>query len=385
MKPVHILLVDPIAYGGGSKIASARILAMLDPAQCRISVVSRDAKSWKNVASATTKLVEPAWLAGREQGIGYFLRHLLITITLLYARLRHGRFDLALGASGPGIDLSLYIARPLMGYRIIQLIHGPVAASRTLARALQRADRVFYLDSARKSLLQALARLPCTDNPEALLADPRFSCFDNGLPEDSWPSPVSPGSNGLFWASSLLRWKGLETLVAALELIAPTERPPVQICYIRPRATGLPIGPGPRPLEAVHWHESPPDLDAIRASCNLFVSTSRNEPFGLSILESMAAGLAVLIPRDGAFWDQRLEDGVNCLKYRPDNPQDLALKLQHLKTNPEFASGLGRAAKQLARDYRASQTYRDIVDCLADRRSRESIEGKYREAEHAEV
>jgi len=387
MKLMHILLVDPIAYAGGSKIATARMLEMLDPKRTRVTIVTRDPDSWSTTSARTSPLFEPGALVARDRGIGYFLRHAVIVFSLLWARIRCGRFDRAVGASGPGIDLSLYLGRKLFGYQIIQLVHGPVARSRTIGRALDSADRVFYLETAGESLLRALETIQPVADAEQLLSSRKFACFSNGLANDRWPTACRAPGSRIFWASSLLKWKGLEILIRTLKLLSPTIQPQTHICYIKPADTNLELGPGPVEIDRVQWHENPSNLDQIRADCNIFVSTSRNEPFGLSILESMAAGLAILIPRDNAYWDRHMEDRKHCLKYHADDPDDLALKILYLTQNPEFIEQLGRQSRLLAREYRADQVYREILDCMvqADLNASAATADTGRTLDHAEV
>lgn len=254
------------------------------------------------------RLFQCAWLAQQEQGIAYFLSHLWIAFFVLITRLRLGRIDVALGASGPGVDLALYLVKPLLGFRIVQLVHGPVARSRTIRCQVVR--------------------------------------------------PV------IFWEALLLKWKGLDTLLQAARTVDVENRPPTHICYIRPKKTALPVSLAPVVLEAVCWHEAPKDLDQLRAEANIFVSTSECEPFGLSILEAMAAGHCVVIPADGAYWDRILKQGVDCLKYRPGDSADLAGKLDFLNNNLAQIKRLGEAAFKVASQYRASQCYAPIKKAL---------------------
>jgi glycosyltransferase involved in cell wall biosynthesis len=365
MKRLHLLMVDPIAYAGGSKIATARMLKMLDPKQTRLTILTRVPASWKHIDATILPLSEPGFLSGRDRGVGYFLRHAVIACKLVGARILRGRVDRAIGASGPGVDLSLYLARKLLGYSIIQLVHGPVARSRTIGRALVSADRVFYLESAGEGLLQAMQTVRSQVQSRRIFESQRFQSFTNGLAENHWPTRSRATGGDLFWASSLLKWKGLETLLAALSLLSPDSRPETQICFIRPQDTKLELGPEPTEMQRVNWHENPSQLDQIRAGCEIFVSTSKNEPFGLSILESLAAGLVIIIPRDNAYWDRHLQDRKDCLKYQPGDAEDLALKILSLKQNPDLRRRLGRRGRLLARLYRAEQVYLPILRCLS--------------------
>ena len=363
-RPHHIVVIDPIAFAGGSKVATRNMLDLDDKKNTRVTVVTTDPDFWRNDWIETTPLYEPGFLACKDQGILYFLRHLVIVASILYARVRHGKIDVALGASGPGIDLSLYLARKILSFKIIQLIHGPVATSRTIARALLAADTVFYLESTRESLVNTLT----TQHPRAralkLLNETRFKPFANGLPLDQWPTACNTEEPVIFWAASLLKWKGLETLLFALQSIPAALRPRSHICYIRPQATNLATSNAPVEIENVSWHESPENLDSIRAQCSIFVSTSQQEPFGLSILEAMAAGHCVLIPADGAYWDRTLVDDSNCIKYTTGDANDLANKLFSLSRDTARIRRLGEAASDIACNYRAITQYATIRKLL---------------------
>ncbi len=357
----HLLIIDPIAFTGGSKIATENILRLLDSEQIRITILTADTDSWHWPQLKRVHLFEPQWLSRQEQGIPYFLRHLLIACQLMLTRLRLGRLDIAMGASGPGVDLALYLLKPVLGFRLVQLIHGPVACSRTIARCLRAANEVHYLKSAGASLISALHTLAPTPYE---LTTPHFQIMQNGLPNHAWPNRCQSERPVIFWAASLLKWKGLETLLDALRLIETETRPDTHICYIRPQKNPLPISDAPVTIDAVYWHENPAHLDEIRATANIFVSTSHHEPFGLSILEAMAAGHCVLIPADDAYWDRTLENNVNCIKYTPGNAMDLANKLRSLSCDMERVRSLGNTAAKTACHYRAETRYATIKNSL---------------------
>ena len=358
----HLVVIDPTAFSGGSKVATESILRLLDSNKIRITVLSADPDSWHWPQLTCVPLYQPKWLARKEQGIAYFLRHFFIALNLLLLRLRFGRFDIGLGASGPGVDLALYLLKPLLGITVIQLIHGPVARSNTIARCLLAAEQVYYLQSSRDSLLSSLA---CIDEHPRQTLPAHFQIMHNGLSEQLWPTPCQQQSPVVLWAASLLKWKGLETLLIALRSLPADKRPLTHICYIKPKEMQLPISKLPHALHKVNCYENPANLDQIRASANIFVSTSKNEPFGLSILEALAAGHCVLIPADGAYWDQILEDNLNCIKYQSDNAGHLMQKLMLLNNDLQQVIRIGQQAVKIATDYRAKRRYANIQTGIA--------------------
>jgi glycosyltransferase involved in cell wall biosynthesis len=347
----HLLVFDPTAFAGGSKVATTTALSLINP-NIRVTVLTADATSWQGWSQL--RLYQPRWLATQDHGLKFFVRHCYLALWLLIARLRKGRIDMAVGASGPGVDLALYIARPWLRFQLLQCVHGPVAASRTLGRCLWQADRVHFLTSSQSAVMTALNRVqPTVELPS------HFTELSNGLSKEMWPSPTHYDQVELLWAASLLRWKGLDTLLQALQRL---EQPPVShICYIRPRQTSLPISQAPIAIDRVHWYESPTHLDQIRSRCSVFVSTSTQEPFGLSILEALAAGLCVVLPADGAFWSQQLSDNEQCVMYRPGDAQDLAAKLAELCADLPRIRRIGQQGQAVAEQYRAELRLRPLL------------------------
>ena len=358
MKPEHAIIADPVPFKGGHKNAAGKIIELLRDENIRITVLTCDPDSWQLPGVRRQRLLIPVWLLRQESGIGFYLQHLLIAFNILLVRILFGRIDKGIGISGPGVDMSLYLAQPLLRYRIVQMIKGPVAASRSIGICLKRADSIHYLHTMGATLDAALATLD-----ECLSRDDLEHCspMENGLLASEWPTPCVYDTPHVFWAASLLRWKGLDHLITALSTMPVEERPAATICYIRPIDTSRDISSAPVAIDGVDWHESPMDLDRLRAECNLFVSTSTNEPFGLSILEAIAAGQCVLIPEDGAYWDQRLTDEINCVKYRPGDAEDLREKLHELKLSPRRIERIGTAAREIAEYYRAEKRYREVL------------------------
>ena len=359
----HIIVIDAIAFAGGSKVATNDLLmTFIEPTQ-KITVITRDRNSWDQ-RFQFMRLFEPSWLTAQEQGMCYFLRHLLLTLHLIVARLRYGKINLAIGASSPGVDLSIYLSQKILGFRILQLIHGPVPSSGTVARCLMRATYTFYLQSSLDSIKQCLKKSNNQQQTDKLLNSGKFHLLNIGLGESSWPSQCQYHTPQILWAASLLKWKGLDFFIDAMSSIPLAHRPAADICYIRPYNTRQPISLAPVLLPKLYWHQQPKDLDRIRANCNIFISTSNNEPFGLSILEALAAGHCVIIPQDNAYWDQTLHHGVNCIKYRANNLNDLTKQVLILGQNLKKIKQICQNGQQVSRHYHAKDIYKTVRDIV---------------------
>jgi len=113
------------------------------------------------------------------------------------------------------------------------------------------------------------------------------------------------------------------------------------------------------------------DIPAVLSSLTLFVSAARSEPFGLAIVEAMAAGLPVIATAsEGAL--EIIEDGLTGKIVPAGDPEALAQAINDLLDNPLECSRLGRNA-QLAAGQRYSlqrmasdteQVYREVLGGL---------------------
>ncbi|NRA53989.1 MAG: glycosyltransferase family 4 protein [Gammaproteobacteria bacterium] len=356
----HIVVIDAIAFAGGSKVATNTFLATLAQPGIKITIITKDKSCWDRQYQFLD-LYEMPWLSAKEQGLWYFLRHFILALNILMARLRYGPINIAVGASGPGVDLSLYLSQLLLKFEIMQLIHGPVACSNTIARCLTRASHVFYLKSTLPSIKQCLIKQLDPQQILFLLSSNTYQELHNGLLDSAWPTQCQYHTPRILWAASLLKWKGLDFFVQAIAAIPRQYRPITEICYIRPLATTQAICQAPIKVPKLYWHEQPEQLDAIRASCNIFISTSTNEPFGLSILEALAAGHCVIIPMDNAHWDQTLTHGLNCLKYQAHDVKDLVNIVLSLSGDINKVKQLGSNGQQISKQYQADKLYQKLT------------------------
>lgn len=374
----HCLIFDPVPFYGGSKVASYEMVRQSLKSEVNFTVLTCDPNSWRAAwpESMPFNMVtfhKPGGLSKATSGWQYWLKHLYFMLMICLCLLKHRSVTTLIGISGPGVDMALYGCGKLLRYRLIQFIHGPVPCSGSVGYCLTQADRVFYLpstlDSIRRSVSHYFNRWLPDNSGEALadylLATKQYQPFINGIGRSQWPTASHYSGAGLLWAASLLKWKGLDILVDALRLL-PDEHPlRCDICFIRPHNINLPHSKAPVTLPGVSWHEQPQDLDSIRANSSIFVSTSQQEPFGLSILEALAAGLCVVIPQDGSYWDQKLRHNVNCIKYTPNCPIALAQTLKYLISDRVCLRQIGQAGQLYAENYRAEICYLPIVQYLS--------------------
>jgi glycosyltransferase involved in cell wall biosynthesis len=94
----------------------------------------------------------------------------------------------------------------------------------------------------------------------------------------------------------------------------------------------------------IAFHGFCPDIPAVLPRADLLVHTCPDEPFGLAVLEAMAAGIPVLVPDRGGP-ASFIEDGVNGFVYRANDASQLAARLVELyQAAPEMLNRIVAAA-----------------------------------------
>ena len=168
-------------------------------------------------------------------------------------------------------------------------------------------------------------------------------CFDRSAGDSDFPIRV--GTVG-----HLALIKGHDVFVRAAAIIA-ARRPDVHFVVVGEDKS--PQMENRRPLESLitelglngivdmpGWQD---DIPAVLSSLTLFVSAARSEPFGLAIVEAMAAGLPIVATAsEGAL--EIIEDGVTGKLVPADDPESLAQAIDDLLDNPLERSRLGRNA-----------------------------------------
>lgn len=91
--------------------------------------------------------------------------------------------------------------------------------------------------------------------------------------------------------------------------------------------------------EVPHWYQR----------ITIYAFTSRNEGFGLTLLEAMASGNALVAARSGAA-SQVVDDGRTGILIPPGDAEALVTALEPLLRNPQEAEAMGRRARDRAVD-----------------------------------
>jgi glycosyltransferase involved in cell wall biosynthesis len=102
--------------------------------------------------------------------------------------------------------------------------------------------------------------------------------------------------------------------------------------------------------ECYYFHGNVNNVENQLELCNIYVHTANYEPFGLVLLEAMAAGLPV-ITLDGKGNRDLIEEGKNGYMINKENPQVFANKIMELWKNQEKYKAMSQYAKQYAKQY----------------------------------
>jgi glycosyltransferase involved in cell wall biosynthesis len=100
---------------------------------------------------------------------------------------------------------------------------------------------------------------------------------------------------------------------------------------------------------ALHFVGFKEDIDQRYAKSDLLIHTCPTEPFGLVIIEAMAANVPVLVPDQGGA-SKLVEDGVSGFKYRAGDADHLARRLVELRNaDPKMLNRVVAAAAEKVR------------------------------------
>jgi glycosyltransferase involved in cell wall biosynthesis len=152
----------------------------------------------------------------------------------------------------------------------------------------------------------------------------------------------------ILYAGRLIRWKGVEYLIKALPLLEPKSTR----LWIAGEGTyraelerlARELGVEDRIFFLGKLEQD--ELVSLYRSASMLVATSFvNETFGMALCEAMACEAAVVATNFGGFREV-VQDGITGLLVRPQDPVDLAAKINTLLANPQLAAEYGRAGRE---------------------------------------
>ncbi|HUS17810.1 MAG TPA: glycosyltransferase family 4 protein [Chloroflexia bacterium] len=165
------------------------------------------------------------------------------------------------------------------------------------------------------------------------------------MPETTQPGDGQPRPRIVLFAGRLVRWKGVEYLIRALPRL---HTPDVQVWIAgegpyQPELEALAAREGVADRVRFLGNMATPQLVDLYHTADVLAATSFvNETFGIALCEAMACGLPVVASRFGGF-SEVVDDGVTGYLATPQDPADLAAKLDHVLADPAAARRMGAA------------------------------------------
>jgi glycosyltransferase involved in cell wall biosynthesis len=252
------------------------------------------------------------------------------------------------------------LIEPSIGYgKVLDEFH-----RRRISSTLRTADHVIAVSRALADRALELGATP--EKVSVVLKGVDHERFAPGNASGARRALGLPERPTVLFVGSLIPRKGLESLLAAIELVRQRV-PDVQLiaCGSGPDAARLQQLVKDKQLDAhvrlLGWVERPVIPEYFRA-CDVFVLPSLSEGSGNVLVEAAASAKPSIGTNDSGIPDY-VDDGVTGYLFEKGNARDLAEKLVELLRDPELAQRMGIAA----RDRAASRhRYGQMLDALLD-------------------
>jgi glycosyltransferase involved in cell wall biosynthesis len=211
-----------------------------------------------------------------------------------------------------------------------------------LARLFRRADAVLFCSSFVQRDAAPYLQYVSPRAFVGVVADGFNAEEFEGRRAFEYPSPF------LLGAGRLVHKKGFDLLIRAFAQISP-EFPDVHLIIAgdgeeRPALEKLLDGVNMRGRIGLLGFADRDKTIALFLGCEFFVLSSRNEPFGIVVVEAMAAHKAVLATRSGGVVDL-VQDGVNGRLVEP-TVEALANGMRDMLKNSAATRRMGACAAQ---------------------------------------
>jgi glycosyltransferase involved in cell wall biosynthesis len=201
---------------------------------------------------------------------------------------------------------------------------------------LRRADGVVTVSETTKALL---AEHHLTDAPVTVV----YNAADAHSAEDFTP-PAVPALKRLVYMGSFMPYKNVETLVRAVAELRGYELHLMSRVSDaeRARLTGL----APQASLVFHNGASDDEYATVLDSATALVTASKDEGFGIPLVEAMSRGIPVVVSDIPIF---REIGGNAALFFNPDRPETLAAAVRRLEHQGEWATRSALALQQSER------------------------------------
>ena len=176
--------------------------------------------------------------------------------------------------------------------------------------------------------------------------------------EKAWSELGLPGKYGIGIFGRVRPQKGIDVLVeAAIPVLRENPDPTVVIVgETTPKFAGFRLGLEEKIAAAglesrIIFHGKRPgsELPGLFQGMSLVAALSRNEGFGLTVLEAMASGCAVLASQAGA-WPEIITEGTHGFTVPCGDIETTHARLAELTASPEGLAAMGRAGRKHAEE-----------------------------------
>lgn len=305
-----------------------------------------------------------------ERTLALSPRNYLKNLASLAAFVRAHGIEIVHAHAARDYHLAAMAVRLASSSRLVLTRHTLFPQRRINKPLLKNAGRVIAVSEA---VAESLRR-------NAVIESSKITVVHNGIDTDRFDRARARGVNGPVLVGTvghLAPIKGHDVFVRAAQLIS-ARRPDVRFVIIGEDKS--PLMDHRKSLERLiaelglseivampGWQD---DIAPVLSSLSLFVSAARSEPFGLAIVEAMAAGLPIVAAAsEGAL--EILEAGLTGKLVAIDDPAALAQAINDLLDDPVESSRLGHNARLAARERyslarMASNTERIYRELLAD-------------------
>jgi len=170
---------------------------------------------------------------------------------------------------------------------------------------------------------------------------------------------VQEGETLFVCIGQALAWKRHEDLVAAMRLLADE---PIRVVLVRTdpfgHGEGLDVGALPPRLTVLPEYT---DIAALLAACDVLAHPSRNEPFGRTVLEAMAASRPTIVTDSGGPPEIAVHEETGLI-VRTGDVESLAEAMRRLAHDPGLRARLGAAGRRRAEELFSAPQHARLVE-----------------------